>query len=57
MELFHEQRGVGGVMKLFGEELKNILRSLLMILHLGTLSEKTALCGKNSQTGGGGGGG
>ena len=33
MELFHEQRGVGGVMKLFGEELKNILRSLLMILH------------------------
>ena len=32
MELFHEQRGVGGVMKLFGEELKKILRSLL-ILH------------------------
>ena len=30
MELFHEQRGVGGVMKLFGEELKKILRSLLI---------------------------
>ena len=34
MELFHEQRGVGGVMKLFDEELKKILRSLLMILQL-----------------------
>ena len=25
MELFHEQRGVGGVMKLFGEELKKYI--------------------------------